>query len=50
MLVLLQVINTRVVVVGASDTGLSCIEKLLLVPYLHFASITLLSSDGLPKG
>ena len=42
------VCNIRVVIVGASQTGLSLIEALLLVPYLHFTHITLVSSGGLP--
>eukprot|EP00656_Telonema_subtile_P051881 TRINITY_DN7085_c0_g1_i2.p1 TRINITY_DN7085_c0_g1~~TRINITY_DN7085_c0_g1_i2.p1 ORF type:complete len:1076 (-),score=375.91 TRINITY_DN7085_c0_g1_i2:142-3369(-) len=42
-------INARVVVVGASDTGLGFIESLLSVPYLHFTNLTLLSKDGMPQ-
>lgn len=43
-------VNARVVVVGASDTGLSVLESLALNPDLHCASLTLLSPYGLPRG
>lgn len=43
-------INSRVIVVGASDTGLSCLETLLMVPYLNFTCITLVSMAGVPDG
>lgn len=43
-------INSRVLVVGASDVGLSFLENLLLVADLHYTSITLLSRTGLPMG
>jgi NADH dehydrogenase FAD-containing subunit len=41
-------INARVVVVGASDTGLSTLELLLAHPDVYFTSLTLVSPDGLP--
>ena len=40
--------NSRIVVVGASDTGISFIEALLSISYLHFTKITLVSPGGLP--
>ena len=43
-------VNTRIVVVGASDCGLSFIESLLFVPYLNFTNVTLVSPSGLPTG
>jgi len=43
------IINARVVVVGASDTGLGFLESLLSVPYLHFNNLTLLTKDGMPR-
>jgi len=35
------------VVVGASDTGLSFIESLLMIKYINFTNITLLAPGGL---
>jgi NADH dehydrogenase FAD-containing subunit len=40
--------NSRVVVVGASDTGISFIEALLSIGYLNFTNITLIAPGGLP--
>ena len=40
--------NSRVVVVGASDTGISFVEALLSISYLCFTNITLISPGGLP--
>jgi len=40
--------NARVVVVGASDTGISFIEALLSISYLAFTNITLIAPGGLP--
>eukprot|EP00759_Apiculatamorpha_spiralis_P024618 PhF_6_TR27935/c1_g1_i1/m.41151 len=42
-------INARIVVVGASVTGLSFLYNLLSIPYLHFTNLVLLSRDGLPE-
>ena len=39
--------NTRIVVVGASDTGLSFIESLLMIKDVNFTNITLLSPGGI---
>lgn len=40
--------NSRIVVVGASDTGISFIEALLSISYLHFTNIVLIAPGGLP--
>lgn len=40
--------NSRIVVVGASDTGISFIEALLSISYLRFTNIVLVSPGGLP--
>jgi len=40
--------NSRIVVVGASDAGISFVEALLSISYLHFSNITLVSPGGLP--
>jgi len=39
--------NTRIVVVGASDTGISFIESLLTLKEINFTHITLLAPGGL---
>lgn len=39
--------NNRIVVVGASDTGISFIESLLTIKDIHFTHITLLAPGGL---
>ena len=39
--------NTRIVVVGASDTGVSFIESLLTIKNINFNNIMLLSPGGL---
>lgn len=39
--------NTRIVVVGASDTGISFIESLLMIKDIIFTNITLLSPGGI---
>jgi hypothetical protein len=40
--------NTRILVIGASDTGLSFIETLISIPYINFSNIYLLAPGGLP--
>ncbi len=40
--------NARVVIVGASDTGISFAEALLSITYLQFTNITLIAPGGLP--
>ena len=39
--------NTRIGVVGASDTGISFIESMLSVQYINFPHITLLAPGGM---
>jgi hypothetical protein len=40
--------NARIVVVGASDTGISFVEALLAINYLKFSHITVIAPGGLP--
>jgi hypothetical protein len=40
--------NSRIVVVGASDTGISFIEALLSISYLNFTNMVLIAPGGLP--
>ena len=40
--------NSRIVVIGSSDTGISFIEALLSISYLRFTNIILVSPGGLP--
>lgn len=41
--------NSRIVVVGASDTSISFIEALLSINYMHFTSIVLIAPGGIPN-
>ncbi|KAJ0403232.1 hypothetical protein ATCC90586_001639 [Pythium insidiosum] len=41
------VLNHRIVVVGASDAGLTALQRLVAVPYLRFTNLTLISPLGL---
>ena len=38
--------NSRIIVVGASDTGISLGESLLTIKEINFTNITLLAPDG----
>jgi hypothetical protein len=40
--------NSRIVVIGSSDTGISFIEALLSISYLRFTNIVMISPGGLP--
>ena len=40
-------VNTRIVIIGASDTGLSVLNTLLSVPYLKFTQLTVVSPGGI---
>lgn len=41
--------NVKIVIVGASDTGMAVAERLIYTPHLNFTNITVVSLDGLPQ-
>jgi hypothetical protein len=41
--------NVKIVIVGASDTGLAVAERLLYTPHVNFTNITIVSLAGLPR-
>ena len=41
--------HARIVVVGASDCGLSALESLVLMPYMQFTRLTLIAPTGIPS-
>ncbi|CAH8532772.1 unnamed protein product [Schistosoma rodhaini] len=43
-----EIINARIIIVGASTTGLAVLEKLVTCPYVRFTNLVLLSPNGLP--
>ncbi|CAH8494803.1 unnamed protein product [Heterobilharzia americana] len=43
-----EVINARIIVVGASTAGLAVLETLATCPYIRFNNLVLLSPHGLP--
>ncbi|VDP40362.1 unnamed protein product [Schistosoma mattheei] len=43
-----ELINARIIIVGASTTGLAILEKLITCPYIRFTNLVLLSPNGLP--
>jgi hypothetical protein len=38
--------NARIVVVGGTDTALALLESLILLPYMHFTSLILVTPNG----
>ncbi|CAH8493747.1 unnamed protein product [Schistosoma mattheei] len=43
-----ELINARIIIVGASTTGLAILEKLITCTYIRFTNLVLLSPNGLP--
>lgn len=46
ILVHLPDLSVQIIIAGASDTGLSCLEHLLLEPHIRFTHLTLLAPGG----
>jgi hypothetical protein len=44
-----MVVNSRLVVLGGSDAGVSFLESLVYTSHLHFSNLTLISRDGSPR-
>ena len=42
-------VNTRIIVLGASDTARGMLQKMFFKPHLQFTNITVVSEDGLAK-
>lgn len=42
------IVNTRIVVIGGSDTGLSFLESLVYSPHLYFTGLILITDDDSP--
>lgn len=43
-------VRLQVVIAGASEAGLACLEHLLMQPHMHFTSLMLLAPGGVTVG